>query len=96
MNKLELLAEIIFLDDLRYTPAGIPLLSFVVQHVSEQIEAGMNRRVDCVVNVVALGAIAETAKYLKNGEQVKLIGFLAKRSVKSTQLVMHLQHIERI
>ena len=84
------------MDDLRYTPAGIPLLSFVVRHVSEQIEAGMQRKVECEVFVKALGAIAETAKHLKIGQQVTLTGFLAKRSAKSTQLVMHLQHIERI
>ena len=96
MNKLALLAEVIQIEDLRYTPAGIPLLSFVVRHVSEQLEAGMQRKVECEVAVKALGAIAETAKHLKIGEQITLTGFLAKRSAKSTQLVMHLQHIERI
>ena len=96
MNKLALLAEVIHIEDLRYTPAGIPLLSFVVRHVSEQLEAGMQRKVECEVAVKALGAITEMAKHLKIGEQVTLTGFLAKRSAKSTQLVMHLQHIERI
>ena len=96
MNKLALLAEVIQIEDLRYTPAGIPLISFVVRHVSEQIEAGMKRKVECEIAVKALGAIAENAKYLKIGEHITLTGFLAKRSAKSTQLVMHLQHIERI
>ena len=96
MNKLALIAEVIQIEDLRYTPAGIPLLSFLVRHASEQIEAGMKRKVECDVSVVALGAITETAKHLKIGEQMTLTGFLAKRSAKSTQLVMHLQHIERI
>ena len=96
MNKLALIAEVIQIEDLRYTPAGIPLLSFVVRHVSEQIEAGMNRKVECEVTVKALGAIAENAKHLKMGEHITLTGVLAKRSAKSTQLVMHLQHIERI
>ena len=96
MNKLALVAEVIQIEDLRYTPAGIPLLSFVVRHISEQIEAGMQRKVECEVAVKALGVITETAKHLKIGEQITLTGFLAKRSAKSTQLVMHLQHIERI
>ena len=96
MNKLALIAEVIQIEDLRYTPAGIPLLSFVVRHVSEQIEAGMKRKVECEVTVKALGTIAENAKHLKIGEHITLTGFLAKRSAKSTQLVMHLQHIERI
>ena len=95
MNKLALTAQVIHIEDLRYTPAGIPLLSFVVLHVSEQIEAGMKRKVECEVTVKALGAIAETAKHLKIGEQITLTGFLAKRSAKSTQLVMHLHGFEK-
>ena len=94
MNKLALTAEVIQIEDLRYTPAGIPLLSFVVRHVSEQVEAGMKRKVECEVTVKALGAITEMAKHLKVGEQITLTGFLAKRSAKSTQLVMHLSSFE--
>ena len=46
------------LEAIRYTPAGIPLLSFVLQHASEQTEAGLKRKVECEVNAVALGNIA--------------------------------------
>lgn len=72
------------------------MLSFVVRHVSEQIEAEMARRVECEMTVVAIGAIADKAKVLRTGNQVKLAGFIAKRSLKSTQLVLHLNAIEII
>lgn len=77
---------------LRYTPAGIPLLSFVLRHASEQLEAGMKRKVFCEVNAVALGELALNPQ-IKIGNQIKVSGFLAKRSMKSSQLVMHINQI---
>ena len=94
MNKLVLSAEVVQIEPLRYTPAGIPLLSVVLRHVSEQVEAGMKRKVECEVNAVALGDIALIG--LKTGTHILATGFLAKRSLKSTQLVMHINHIEHV
>lgn len=87
-------ATVVKLEPLRYTPAGIPLLSIVLSHVSEQVEAGMKRKVDCEVNAVVLGDL--TKQTLNVGQQIVATGFLAKRSLKSTQLVMHINHIEYI
>lgn len=86
------------LEAIRYTPAGIPLLSFVLQHTSEQIEAGLKRKVECEVNAVALGNIAgDIAKSsIQIGDNIKAKGFLAKRSAKSTQLVFHIDKLEKI
>ncbi|PPD52598.1 MAG: primosomal replication protein N [Methylotenera sp.] len=91
MNNLTLQAEVVQIEPLRYTPAGLPLLSVVLRHVSEQVEAGMKRKVECVVNAVAIGDLALTKLAL--GTQVRAVGFLAKRSLKSTQLVMHINQI---
>jgi len=87
-------AEVVHIEPLRYTPAGIPLLSVSLRHVSEQFEAGMKRKVECEVNAVALGDLALMA--IKLGTNIQATGFLAKRSLKSTQLVMHINHIEFI
>lgn len=89
---LVLNAEVVQIEPLRYTPAGIPLLSVMLRHVSEQIEAGMKRKVECEVNAVVLGDIALTG--LKTGTHILATGFLARRSLKSTQLVLHINHIE--
>lgn len=85
-------AEVVKIEPLRYTPAGIPLLSVVLRHVSEQIEAGMKRKVECEINAVVLGDLA--LKGLKQGVQIIAQGFLAKRSLKSTQLVMHINDMK--
>ena len=91
---------IVRIEPIRYTPAGIALLSFVLQHASEQIEAGLKRKVECEVNAVALGNVAcDIAKQnIQLGAHVKAKGFLAKRSAKSTQLVLHIEqlHIQQL
>ena len=92
MNKLALQAEVVNIAPLRYTPAGIPLLSVVLHHVSEQVEANMKRKVECEVNAVILGDLAKSN--LQIGTHIQATGFLAKRSLKSTQLVMHINQIE--
>jgi primosomal replication protein N len=92
LNNLVLSGVVISLEPIRYTPAGIPLLSFVLQHASEQIEAGLKRKVECEVNAVALGEIAK--QNIQLGSAIKAKGFLAKRSAKSTQLVFHIDKLE--
>jgi primosomal replication protein N len=94
LNKLVLSGTVTSIEALRHTPAGLPLLSFVLQHASENVEAGLKRKVECEVSAVILGDLAKTP--LQIGSQLKLAGFLAKRSAKSTQLVMHIQKIEFI
>lgn len=94
MNKLVLSGTVTAIDALRYTPAGLPLLSVVIQHVSENIEAGLKRKVECEVQAVLLGELAHTQIPLNSA--IKAAGFLAKRSAKSTQLVMHIQKIALI
>jgi primosomal replication protein N len=94
LNKLLLQAEVVHIEPLRYTPAGIPLLSVSLRHVSEQVEAGMKRKVECEVNAVALGDLALKSWTL--GSHILATGFIAKRSLKSTQLVMHINYIEHI
>ena len=82
------------IEAIRYTPAGIPLLSFVLQHTSEQTEAGLKRKVECEVNAVVIGDIAKSS--IQIGDNIKAKGFLAKRSAKSTQLVFHIDKLEKI
>jgi len=87
---------VLAIEPLRCTPAGLPLLSFVLQHASEQIEAGLKRKVECEVNAVVLGNLAgELAKLnIQQGTLIKAKGFLAKRSAKSNHLVLHVEQLQ--
>jgi primosomal replication protein N len=95
-NLLVIDGEVILMEALRYTPAGIPLLSFVLRHASEQVEAGLKRKVECELNAMALGELAIKSQHLQAGTQISVSGFIARRSLKSTQLVLHTNTIERI
>ncbi len=83
---------------MRYTPAGLPLLSFVLQHASEQNEACLKRKVECEVNAVLLGDLASklAKQQFSLGMAINVQGFLAKRSAKSTQLILHVTHLKLI
>jgi primosomal replication protein N len=94
VNKLVLSGQVINCEPLRYTPAGLPLLSFVISHVSENTEAGLKRKVECEVRAIAMGDLAKSN--IKVGANINVSGFLAKRSAKSTQLVLHIKQIESL
>ena len=91
MNTLVISGVVVQIEPIRHTPAGIPLLSFVLQHASEQLEAGYKRKVECEVRAVALGELTQIN--IQIGNKIKAKGFLAKRSTKSNQLVLHITQL---
>ena len=95
-NRLVLTGEVTEVAELRYTPAGIPLISFTLKHTSQQSEAGMQRKVECEVPAVAMAKLAEQARGMKPGTMASVAGFLAKRSLNSRQLILHINELEII
>lgn len=79
---------------MRFTPAGIPVIEFRLSHVSEQIEAGQPRQVECEMPCVALGQMAALMADSKPGDGLTLGGFIAARSQNSRTLVLHVTQIE--
>ncbi|SFE78955.1 primosomal replication protein N [Nitrosomonas sp. Nm166] len=88
-NQTIICGKIIKRCALRYTPAGIAVIEFTVNHVSQQIEAGVARQIMCEISTVALGQLALTVAELKINSKIKLIGFLNRKSHLSQQLVLH-------
>lgn len=80
-------------EGLRYTPAGLARAAFKVRHLSTQQEAGMQRQVQCEIQALALGEAAQQASRLQSGQRVAVSGFLAQRSLKSVQLVLHVENV---
>ena len=79
---------------LRSTPAGVPVVEFVVGHVSGQEEAGMLRRVECEMNCVSMGAVAGLVGAAALGTGLTVVGFLAAKSLKNRTPVLHVKSIE--
>jgi len=92
-NRFVVDGELVELDGLRYTPAGLARIALKIRHASTQHEAGTPRQVQCEIPALALGAAAQQASSLQLGQRVKAEGFLAQRSLRSTQLVMHIDNI---
>jgi primosomal replication protein N len=95
-NRLALCGQIAERDELRYTPAGIPVVNFRLEHGSEQVEAGMQRQIQCEVNCIALDELAKRISGLSVGTAVKVEGFLSRKSRMSTQLVLHVNELTKL
>lgn len=94
MNRMSLSGKLIGADALRHTPAGIALVNRRLRHVSDQMEAGVSRRVECEIEVLALADQAMRLSALADGESVRLSGFVANRSRASSHIVLHVNAID--
>ncbi len=92
-NQFVVNGELVDLGDLRYTPAGVARIELKIRHASTQQEAGVQRQVQCEIQALALGSAATQAKGLQLGQRVRAEGFLAQRSLRNTQLVLHIDNI---
>nr|ART37334.1 E290 [uncultured bacterium] len=79
---------------LRRTPAGIPVLEFSLMHESIQMESEVERKVHCEMNCVAIGSQAQLLATIKPGDELKVSGFLAARSLKRRMPILHVNTIE--
>ncbi|MDP1862890.1 MAG: primosomal replication protein N [Thiobacillus sp.] len=95
MNRLVISGALIQVDPVRYSPAGVPITEAVIQHSSSQEVASQARQVECELTIQASGTLAQQLAQLATGTQVKLEGALNRRSVKSRQLILILNRIEK-
>ena len=95
MNRLVISGALIQVDPLRYSPAGVPIAEAVIHHQSSQAVAAQTRQVECELAVQASGTLAAQLAPLAAGTQVRLEGVLNRRSVKSRQLILILNRIEK-
>jgi len=96
VNRFEVQGLISELSPLRYTPAGVPVLEFLLSHESEVTEAGQPRRIALSLVVVAMGDLAQMAGTMRLGCKVRLQGFLAPVRKDSHKYRLHAQHIQQI
>lgn len=95
MNQLALTATVIELTPLRYTPAGVPALELQLEHESDVLQAGVQRRINMTVKAIALGDIALLLADTPLGARLSIQGFLAPTRKGSGKLVVHVQQADR-
>ena len=93
-NQFVIKGEIVALDELRTTPAGIARVTLKIRHVSTQQEAGTGRQVQCEISAVAFDTAARLINRMNIGQRVLAHGFLAQRSLRITQLILHIENIK--
>ncbi|MES2076633.1 primosomal replication protein N [Rugamonas rubra] len=90
MNQLQFIALIAERDALRYTPAGMPIVNAVLQHRSQQMEAGIARLSEFEISAVAAGEISGRFSQTPLGGLYQFTGFLNKKTRNSKSLVFHI------
>jgi primosomal replication protein N len=94
VNQLQFIATIAEREILRYTPAGIPIVSARLLHSSQQTEAGVQRLVEFEITAVAAGEISGKLNQAELGGTFQFTGFLARKSRNSKSLIFHLTDFE--
>lgn len=80
VNRVTLEGEVHTGVDERWTPAGLPIARFPLEHWSRTSVAGLERTIACRITVVALGeSLAAQAKALSPGMHCRVEGVLAQR-----------------
>lgn len=96
-NRLALAGRVCRQPETRYSPSGIPITRFVLEHHSRQQEAGLARDAYCRIEVLAAGeTLSKVARALMSDTPVRVEGFLAERrtSQGSRRLVIHAHALE--
>ena len=81
---------------MRYTPAGIPIVTGKLQHSSQQTEAGTERLVEFEIAAIAAGEISGRFNRAELGAAFQFTGFLARKNRNSKSLVFHVIDFENI
>lgn len=93
-NTLCIAGRLIELAPLRFTPAGVPLVSFVLAHTSRQIENEVERDVECELQALALGDVAQVMRSVSPGWKIEATGFVAAKSKRNKMPVLHVTNIK--
>ena len=96
INAVALSGELVDLEPLRHTPAGIPLVSFRLAHKSRQLEAGYKRQVECEMSAIAIGEVAVAMSRMRQGHAVSVEGFLNRKNRMSAQLILHVTKAQTV
>jgi primosomal replication protein N len=89
-NRVRLRVKLAARGDLRYTPAGVPVLQAALAYAGAVAEAGIERQLDFELDAVAVGDAAQRLARQALGSTIEIDGFLAPRSKRSRSLALHI------
>jgi primosomal replication protein N len=90
VNQFQFTGTILERDVLRYSPAGVPIVSATLAHSSQQVEAGGSRLVEFEILALAAGEISGRFARAELGAALQFTGFMARKNRNSKALVFHI------
>ena len=96
-NCLIIVGQLAGACETRITPAGIPISRFLLEHHSDQQEAGRPREARCRIPVMACGeALVSVARQLAPNARVRVLGFVSRANHREGEyrLVLHAARID--
>jgi len=93
VNRFDLTARIAEISDIRYSPAGQPVVDVKLEHESTIEESGIPRKVHLSLKSVVIGKTAEHVAKQAVGSSWSFTGFLASAK-NSKSMVFHIQSIQ--
>ncbi|MDF7671489.1 primosomal replication protein N [Orbaceae bacterium ESL0721] len=94
-NRLTLSGLILKSPIRKVSPTGVTHCQFYLEHISEQIEAGLLRKAWCIMPVIISGQSSDS---IKKGSNVLVSGFISTHTKRNkvSQLVLHADQIKAI
>lgn len=88
MNELVLTGKVLGLDDIRYSPANVPIRNLII-HFKDSSKKKFFKFVEFEINAVMIGDLVKEDLTINETYQFK--GFLDRKSKKSNHLIFHIQ-----
>ena len=98
-NRLVLSGTVCKMPIRKVSPSGVPHCQFVLEHRSEQQEAGFNRQTWCRMPVIVSGQQSQTLTHsITIGSNIVVQGFISSHQGRNglNKLVLHAEQIELI
>ncbi len=98
-NRLVLFGTVCKTPIRKVSPAGIPHCQFVLEHRSQQQEAGFSRQAWCRMPVVVSGQVSQVLTHsITVGSNLIVQGFVSSHQGRNglSKLVLHAEQIELI
>ena len=90
-NELKLSGQIVKLYPIKVTPTGVSINSFVLEHISSQIEAGSSINIKCRMFCVWVNPLLEQVAECEIGKYAVITGFISHNA--RLQIVLHIKNI---
>jgi len=91
LNELVLVGAVSSLDDIRYTPANVPIRNLTI-HFEDLSKKFFFKFVEFEINAVVIGDLVK--EDLMIDETYQFSGFLDRKSKKSNQLLFNIQEFK--